>query len=71
MTDHKRRVPEVASEIVKLRAFAETGFQHWIKMVRCDYLARRVSAFKMEWHQAGHNLPEMVASMATLLQVGP
>ena len=58
------------SEIVKLRAFAETGFQHWIKRVQGDYLAKRASALTMEWQKEGKNVPEMLAQMATLLQVG-
>ena len=70
VVDKKRPVDEVDSEIVKLRAFAETGFQHWMKRVRGDFLARRVSALTMEWQQAGKNVPEMLAGMATLLQVG-
>ena len=40
---------EVDSETVKLRAFAETGFQHWMKRVQGDYLAKRASALTMEW----------------------
>ena len=54
----------------KLRAFAETCFQPWIKRVQGDYLARRVSALTMEWQQAGKNVLDMLAGMATLLQVG-
>ena len=51
VVDKKRRVDEVDAEIVKLCAFAETGFQHWIKRVQGDYLARRVSALMMEWQK--------------------
>ena len=71
VVDKKRPVDEVDTEIVKLRACAETGFQHWIKRVQGDYLARRVSALTMEWQKEGKNVPEMLAGMATLLQVGP
>ena len=68
--DKKRPVDEVDSEIVKLRALAETGFQRWIKRVHGDYLAKRASALTMEWQKEGKNVPEMLAGMATLLQVG-
>ena len=68
--DKKRPVDEVDSEIVKLRAFAETRFQHWIKRIQGDYLAKRASALTMEWQKEGKNVPEMLAGMATLLQVG-
>ena len=57
------------SEIVKLRAFAETGFQQWIKRIQGDYLAKRASALTMEWQKEGKNVPQMLARMATLLQV--
>ena len=70
VVDKKRPADEVDSEIVKLRAFAETGFQHWIKRVQGEYLARRVSTLTMEWRQASKNVPEMLAGMATLLQAG-
>ena len=70
VVNKKRPVDEVDTEIVKLRAFAETGFQHWIKRVQDDYLTRRFSALTMEWQKEGKNVPEMVAGMATLLQVG-
>ena len=33
VVDKKRPVDEVDAEIIKLRAFAETGFQHWIRRV--------------------------------------
>ena len=36
------------TEIVKLQAFAKTGFQHWIKRVQGDYLAKRALALTME-----------------------
>ena len=68
--DKKRPVDEVDPEIVKLRAFAEPGFQHWIKRIQGDYLAKRASALTMEWQKEGKNVPEMLAGMATLLQVG-
>ena len=68
--DKKRPVDEVDYEIVKLRAFAKTGCQHWIKQVHGDYLARRVSALTIECQQASKNVPEMLGGMATLLQVG-
>ena len=68
--DKKRPVDEVDSEIVKLRAFAETGFQHWIKRIQGDYLAKRASALTMEWQKEGKNVPDMLAGMATHLQVG-
>ena len=70
VVEKKRPVDGVDTEIVKLRAFAETGFQRWIKRVQGDYLARRVSALTMEWQTEGKNVPEMLAGMATLLQVG-
>ena len=70
VVDKKRPADEVDSEIVKLRAFAETGFQHWIKRVQGEYLATRVSALTMEWQQVGKNVLEMLARMAALLQVG-
>ena len=68
--DKKRLVDKVDVDIVKLRAFAERGFQHWIKRVQGDYLARRASALTMEWQQDRKNVPEMLGGMATLLQVG-
>ena len=68
--DKKRPVDEVDIEIVKLRAFAETGFQHWIKRVQGECLAKRASALTMEWQKEGKNVLEMLAGMATLLQVG-
>ena len=68
--DKKRPVDEVDSEIVKLRAFAKTGFQHWVKRVQGDDLAKRASSLTMEWQKKGKNVPEMLAGMATLLQVG-
>ena len=68
--DKKRPVDEVDPEIVKLRAFAETRFQHWIKRIQGDHLAKRASALTMEWQKEGENVPEMLAGMATLLQVG-
>ena len=68
--DKKRPVDEVDSEIVKLRALEKTGFQHWIKRVQGDYPANRASALTMEWQKEGKNVPEMLAGMATLLQVG-
>ena len=60
----------VDPEVVKLRAFAETGFQHWIKRIQGDYLAKRAFALTMEWQKEGKNVPEMLAGMATLLRVG-
>ena len=61
VVDKKRPVDEVDSEIIKLRAFTGTGFQHRIKRVQGEYLARRVIALTMEWQQAGKNVPEMLA----------
>ena len=67
--DSKKRPAEEELELAAVRAFVEHAYLLWLARVSPDKLANGVAEMSVRWIQAGHNVPQVAASLQGQLAI--